>query len=199
MQLYKSDFEASTLAETIQGYLVAKANLLNFIDSLSDISDKSELKNLHALERQLEDAFEQVLGQDNDNLTASLDKLKFLIDQMKGEAEISELHSTAISKTLADLTKLTEAFADLPVNDRRQHSRTNLNKTATFISDSAESCQCTVENISFQGLCLTVEDERVLSETFRLDGIFEGGIVDAKEVWRNGRTVGARIVACVPG
>ena len=177
---------------------MAKANLANFIDSLSGLSNDDELDKLRQLEAQLEAAFEQILNQDKDSLTALLDKLKFLLDEIKGENDISEVYRTAISTTLADMTKVAESYANLPRNDRRQHARTSVNKTATFISQNAQRCACTVENISFQGLCLTVEDESLLSDTFKLDGVFEGGLVEAREVWRNGRTIGARITACVP-
>ena len=138
------------------------------------------------------------MAQDKDSLAASLDKLKFLIDEIKSQVDISDVYRSAISGATSDLSELAEAYSNLPSNDRRTHARTNINKVATFISEDAQSCACTVENISFQGLCLTVEDEEVLSGTFRLDGVFEGGVVEAQEVWRNGRTVGARIVACVP-
>lgn len=194
----KVEPEITTLTDTIQGYLVAKADLENFIDSLSDFSDQNERDRLRTLESQLEAAFEQILNHDKGDLTASLDKLKFLIDEIKGSGDFSEKYKGAISSALADMTKFAEVYASLPANDRREHARTSINKVATFISDNSKKCACTVENISFQGLCLTVEDEGLLSNTFKLHGVFEGGVVEAREVWRNGRTVGARITACLP-
>ena len=194
----KVEPEPTTLTDTIQGYLMAKADLENFIDSLSDFTNQKELDRLRSLEAQLELAFEQILDHDKGDLAASLDKLKFLIDEIKGSGDFSEKYKGAISTALADLTKFAEAYAKLPANDRREHARTSINKVATFISKNSKRCACTVENISFQGLCLTVEDEALLSDTFKLDGVFEGGLVEAREVWRNGRTVGARITACLP-
>ena len=194
----KIEPEPTTLTDTIQGYFVAKADLENFIDSLSDFSDQKELDKLRRLESQLEAAFEQILNHDKGDLTASLDKLKFLIDEIKGSGDFSDRYKGAISAALADMTKFAEVHAGLPANDRRQHARTSVNKMATFISENSKRCACTVENISFQGLCLTVEDEGLLTDTFRLQGVFEGGVVEAREVWRNGRTVGARIMACLP-
>lgn len=194
----KIEPEQMTLTDTIQGYHIAKAELENFIDSLSDFTNQKDLSKLRSLEQQLEHAFEQILGSDKDDLSASLGKLKFLIDEIKGTGDISSKHNGALAATLADMSKLAEAYANLPQDDRREHARTSINKAATFISENSERCPCTVENISFQGLCLTVEDEELLSDTFKLDGVFEGGLVEAREVWRNGRTVGARITACRP-
>ena len=194
----KIEPEPTTLSDTIQGYLMAKVELEKFIDSLSDFTDQKELDTLRGLEKQLENAFEQILDHDKDDLSASLNKLKFLIDEIKGTGDFSEKYKGAISTALADMSKFAEAYAGLPANDRREHARTSINKVATFVSENSKRCACTVENISFQGLCLTVEDEELLSQTFKLHGVFEGGIVEAKEVWRNGRTVGARITACLP-
>lgn len=190
--------QAMPLADTIQTYLMAKADLANFVDALSDFQNQGDREKLLALETELENAFDQILDHDQDDLTAWVGKLKFLIDEIQGMADVSEVYRSALSTTLANLSRLAEAYASLPRNDRRLHARTSVGKTATFISENSESCSCTVENISFQGLCLTVEDEGMLSDTFKLDGVFEGGVVEAKEVWRNGRTVGARITACVP-
>ena len=186
------------LGELIDKYLTCKADLERYINALSDSSNGSNIAQLHKLERFVDCAFEQLLEHDKSSFKSSLLKLKFFLDEAAMISEVSEPYQSAVRATLADLESIAEGVTQLQQVDRRVHARTRKNLPAIFIGADSQTCRCTIENLSFQGVCLTIEKPEMLCENFKLAGVFAGGLVEATEVWRQGSKIGARITACTP-
>lgn len=169
-----------------------------FLDGLCDDADVHQHARLRALEMQIDLALDSLVKFNRCDVRVSARKLRFFVETFVDLTQVNSQAVAGLYSALDDISANVGLFGHPGCEDRRESARIQRNVFGTFISARWETCACVVRNSSEQGVCLLVEDAKLLSKRFRLAGFGKGFAIRAEQMWANGNEVGARIVGVEP-